>query len=319
VKSFNGFRLPICKILFLGVVFQQVEAGTVDLQIGAKLRVQTQGKPFGLRFENDSVVSYCDRRGGQSLNLHTIRNEVFVRGCPPDSESNSECENLGMSIEYLTPGSGNNDALVAGGFTFILDGRILDCAADGKAITTITFSGETHLDPETGIQYSLDSEEGERIVTRAGWSAWSGDSTIGAAYQWKIFSMPSIGFQGAYPSDVFVELSDSTTSESRKKFKGTDAVLSVSGSTVEPKRNLKSEYAAALKAYSSGASKVSYKVFKDVWFVISGVEGDDIYYRKTGISGKHICTWELKYNRSQKKVYDPVVKNLVGTFGPIPK
>ncbi|GEM_PF-3190832 len=297
-----------------------------------KLGFQTKGTAFGLRFESDTSVSYCDKEGSQIINLQTGKANHFSRECKPEGAGNTNCDVPGLDIEIRVPSVeptknlkdgeiflGGNDIVEVGGSSYPMVGHIEDCAVDGKSISIVTESRIVRINTEKETHYDLDKNGGNRIVTRAGWSVWSTDTQVKSAFQWNTYTIPNLGIQGCYPSDVLSEQSNPETNGSHKLFKGNGATLNVFGSTMEENASLKAEYSAALKSRSSGNGKVTYKVFKEDWFVLSGTDGNDIFYNKSQLFGKVLGTWELKYDKSQKKIFDPLVKPLVTTFGPIPK
>jgi hypothetical protein len=66
------------------------------------------------------------------------------------------------------------------------------------------------------------------------------------------------------------------------------------------------------------AVRPSYHLVREAqrWFVISGVDGDEIYYRKS-IHAWPECgfvTFELRYPRDQAEAFDPVVERAASTF-----
>lgn len=50
------------------------------------------------------------------------------------------------------------------------------------------------------------------------------------------------------------------------------------------------------------------------WFVLSGYSGDKIYYFKAMIHGGNVKCFELKYPKSRKQEFDPIVNRIVSSF-----
>ena len=65
-------------------------------------------------------------------------------------------------------------------------------------------------------------------------------------------------------------------------------------------------------ADSSG--KVTYKVHKANWFVLSGQSGQAIFYAKTLFSHDQFKSFELTYDRSAAALYNPLVSRIASCF-----
>jgi len=60
--------------------------------------------------------------------------------------------------------------------------------------------------------------------------------------------------------------------------------------------------------------QVTYKVFKKDFFVISGTEGNKIFYRKTINTENGWFTFELLYDQAERNIYDKVCGQLAKSF-----
>jgi hypothetical protein len=69
---------------------------------------------------------------------------------------------------------------------------------------------------------------------------------------------------------------------------------------------------ASRLADSSG--KVTYKVQKANWFVLSGQTGQAIFYAKTLFSHDQFKSFELTYDRSAAALYNPLVGRIASCF-----
>ncbi len=76
---------------------------------------------------------------------------------------------------------------------------------------------------------------------------------------------------------------------------------------------LHTEYKSAL---TDRHREVTYKVMQDNWFVVSGYEGERIFYRKTvlGRGGDAYFSFELLYPRERRQEFDPLVKPVADSF-----
>ncbi|WP_145963955.1 hypothetical protein [Chromobacterium phragmitis] len=64
------------------------------------------------------------------------------------------------------------------------------------------------------------------------------------------------------------------------------------------------------KSASGKPRKVTFKTIKNNWFVISGTEGDRIFYRKTYFSDDQFIVVDLRYPASQRTTWDPLVSHI---------
>lgn len=283
-----------------------------------KMRIQTNGKPFGLKFETDSTVSFCDNRGGQKFNLVTGSVSQLLRQCLSDDEANGDCSNSSFEIVVRRPGLGPVDIVDVGGYSYVIDPHVEDCAVDGKSISIASPASVIRINSPMGISYEVDSKGGRRIVTRRGWSVWSTDSEIHSSFEWNLYLLPKLGIRGCYPSDIFWETPASISNDTGKMVYADGATLHVFGTDLHKKINLKDEYLSVLKVSNQANEIISYKVFKGDWFVVSGTNGKNIFYRKTRLSDKSLSTIDFTYDTTKRKIYDHLVKQLVGCFGDIP-
>ena len=65
-------------------------------------------------------------------------------------------------------------------------------------------------------------------------------------------------------------------------------------------------------AGSSG--RVTYKVQKANWFVLSGQSGQSIFYAKALLSHGQFKSFELTYDRAAASLYDPLVGRFASCF-----
>ncbi len=62
---------------------------------------------------------------------------------------------------------------------------------------------------------------------------------------------------------------------------------------------------------------VTYERQEDNWFVISGYEGDRVFYIKEIIAHDDILTLDIRYDRNLQNRFDPVVATISNSFGPV--
>lgn len=143
----------------------------------SELTVKAIGEPFGLRVEG-GIISFCDKRGGRKLDTTTGHDVAFGRTCPKDGEANTACSGLPLDVAVSTPNRGPNDVVDVKGKSFPLEGRVHDCAADGKVLAAVTGSAVVLVDTTTDKADVIQHLGGDRVTIGAGWIAWSKGSTV---------------------------------------------------------------------------------------------------------------------------------------------
>jgi hypothetical protein len=71
---------------------------------------------------------------------------------------------------------------------------------------------------------------------------------------------------------------------------------------------------AAAYAEAQDGKNVVYKTMKRNWFVVSGYNGEKIFYQKTMIRGGELKTFTIEYDESQKSTYDAVTARIARSF-----
>jgi hypothetical protein len=59
---------------------------------------------------------------------------------------------------------------------------------------------------------------------------------------------------------------------------------------------------------------IGYKILKDTWFVISGMEEDEIFYMKTIIKNWQTHYLRITYPSSQKEIFDSILPRISKSF-----
>ena len=144
-----------------------------------ELAVTTAGEPFGLR-AGGGALSFCDERGGRKLDGATSEDVAFERTCAKDDEPNTACRGLPLDVGVSTPGLGPNDVVDVSGKSFALDGRVHDCAADGKVLAIVTGSAVLLVDTESGKTEAIAREGGDRVSVAPEWVLWSHGASVHA-------------------------------------------------------------------------------------------------------------------------------------------
>lgn len=131
----------------------------------------TEGQPFALNIER-GTVKFCDNRGRRLLDLATGQQSALQEPCPPATEANTACSGLPLDITVRAPLSEPNDIVDVNSASFPLNGKVHDCAADGKWIAIATASRVVLIDVAAGKMRELSPEGGDRVIIGSGWVVW---------------------------------------------------------------------------------------------------------------------------------------------------
>jgi hypothetical protein len=129
--------------------------------------------------------------------------------------------------------------------------------------------------------------------------------------RYQTYSNARFGYSISYPSDLLVPQGESANADGQI-FTGDGAEMRVFGSYSLLHETLRAEYDALLE--EKGAS-ITYKVFRNTFFVISGKENGRIFYQKT-MNGKEgaFLTLMIEYDASKRRIYDAAVTKMVKSF-----
>lgn len=118
----------------------------------------------------------------------------------------------------------------------------------------------------------------------------------------------------AYPESVFTPQGESDAGDGQRFLAAAgQARLIVYGAFNVLGTTLDQEYREAL---AQPGRTVTYQVLRKDWFVVSGLEGDDIFYRKTILADDIFRTFALTYPRALKATFDPLVAGILQSFRP---
>jgi hypothetical protein len=131
----------------------------------------------------------------------------------------------------------------------------------------------------------------------------------------------NVRFQYAicYPSDLLMPQGESANSDGQKFLSNDGVELIVYGTNNALSETLRDRMSETADRLAGAAGKVTYKVQKANWFVLSGQNGQTIFYVKTLFSRGQFKSFELTYDRSQAAIYDSLVSRVVSCFNDLAK
>lgn len=121
----------------------------------------------------------------------------------------------------------------------------------------------------------------------------------------------------SYPTGLLIPQGEADNGDGQK-FLSRDgqATMIVYGSNNALGQSLLDLYNEQLQAKGENSWKptVTYKVLRANWFVVSGREGDRIFYQKTVLREGAFKTFRIEYDKALAAVFDQVTKRVVASF-----
>lgn len=137
---------------------------------------------------------------------------------------------------------------------------------------------------------------------------------------WNIYSNARFGYDIEYP-DILLPQEEAQNGDGRQ-FVSSDekSVLTVYGAIDALDTSIDNMYRSTINEYKKDGKKILYKVIDKNWFVLSGYDGDKVFYRKT--MRQHQVkddididiTFIMTYPKSQKSTFDKITERISGSF-----
>jgi len=160
-----------------------------------------------------------------------------------------------------------------------------------------------------------------RAVVLVSFIILSSDPAIPPAHEaaasdhvWKSYTIERFQYTICYAEDLLVPQGESPNSDGQKFLAKDGAQLIVFGQNNALGKSLRAVSVSTAARLAGASGKVTYKVLKPHWFVVSGKNGQTVFYAKTFYSSDQFKSFELTYNRSAAAVYEPLVARLNTCF-----
>lgn len=125
------------------------------------------------------------------------------------------------------------------------------------------------------------------------------------------YSNAKYGFAIAYPERLFTPQGESDAGDGQGFLAADGASLAVYAAFNVLESSLEDVFREALAV---PGQTVTYRVMRQDWFVVSGLVGKDVFYRKTMAANDAFYTVELRYPQAHKELFDPLVGEIVKSF-----
>jgi hypothetical protein len=140
-----------------------------------------------------------------------------------------------------------------------------------------------------------------------------GASTVDT-HLWQSYTNVRFQYAICYPADLLVPQGESPNSDGQKFLAKDGAQLLVFGRNNALDESLGDVLAHTKARLADTQGRVTYKVLKPNWFVISGQNDQTIFYAKTLYSHDQFKSFELSYNRSTAAIYQPLIGRIAACF-----
>ena len=133
-------------------------------------------------------------------------------------------------------------------------------------------------------------------------------------HAWKFYANVRFNYGVCYPEDLLIPQGEAQNSDGQKFLAKDGASLVVYGQNNSLNEPLKDALQDTASRLAGKSGKVTYKVIKPTWFVVSGQNGQKVFYAKTLYSHDQFKSFELVYDNSTAALYEPVIRRLNACF-----
>lgn len=136
-----------------------------------------------------------------------------------------------------------------------------------------------------------------------------------AADRWAGYANVRYAFRICYPAGLLIPQGEADNGDGQT-FKARDgAELRAFGTANTLERSLSAEAQAQARSYLGNNGRVTYRVARRGWVVISGDDGGaNLFYTKTVARGNEFVIFQLRYPETEAARYKPVVERLSKCF-----
>jgi hypothetical protein len=133
-------------------------------------------------------------------------------------------------------------------------------------------------------------------------------------HTWKVYTNVRFRYSICYAQDLLVPQGEAENADGQKFLSKDGATLIVFGQNNALNQSLKDALEQTASRLAGASGKVTYKVIKPDWFVVSGNNKQSVFYAKTLYADEQFKSFELTYDGSASSVYKPVITRLAACF-----
>lgn len=137
-----------------------------------------------------------------------------------------------------------------------------------------------------------------------------------ASAEWRSYRNDRYGVRIDYPAHLFIPGEEPANGDGLA-FETPDGSA---GFVIFASRNVEGGSLTEIRDYvlsTADYSRLTYSPRGNSWFVLSGFDGDDIYYEKYAIScgGRVVNAFSIRFPTVEKPTYAPVIERMEDSFG----
>lgn len=133
-------------------------------------------------------------------------------------------------------------------------------------------------------------------------------------HNWKTYTNVRFQYSVCYPDDLLVPQGEAENSDGQTFLAKDGAKLVVFGRNNALNQSLKEAFEDTASRLSGSSGKVTYKLVKPSWFVVSGEKGQTVFYAKMLAADQMFKSFEITYDSKLSTTYSPVVSRLASCF-----
>jgi hypothetical protein len=152
-------------------------------------------------------------------------------------------------------------------------------------------------------------------LAAAGSIAAAASAQANDGHVWKTYVNDRFRYSICYPQDLLVPQGEAANSDGQRFLSNKDnGELAVYGTNNALDETLRQRLSNMASRLTGSSGKVTYKVQKANWFVLSGESGETTFYAKTLLNRDQFKTFELTYDRAAAALYDPLAARFAACF-----
>ncbi len=119
----------------------------------------------------------------------------------------------------------------------------------------------------------------------------------------------------SYPANVLIPQGEAANGDGQKFLSKDGSVeMLVYGSNNALDQTLRQVYQGETSAAEHPNRTITYQVLRADWFVVSGVDGNRVFYQKTFLRRGVFKTFRIEYDQSQKASFDSITATISRSF-----
>lgn len=152
------------------------------------------------------------------------------------------------------------------------------------------------------------------LATIAGSAALATSVAAADTHDWRTYANARFGYAICYPADLVQPQAEADNGDGRAFTGAGGAELRVYGRNNATDDTLKSAQKDDEARLATDGGAVTYKAAKANWYVLSGRQGDRLFYVKTRLVKDQFEVFELSYPAAAAKTWNPVAAHISDCF-----